>query len=142
MLARVDRHRLKVEAYSDRDRTLESLGFRSYRGYLRSRLWEIVRERALEIHGRTCRKCQRPANQVHHATYTRETLIGENVLGLVPVCAFCHETASVASGTVRPLAVTNFKLVRRKQRPGRQKAHFCRCGRMRKKNHPVCKRCR
>jgi len=148
----LNRQRVEQEPYSDRNETLRLLGFPSYRAYQRRKLWEIVRERALVIHGRICRKCGRPASQVHHASYLREVLIGEDIRALVPICAFCHKNASVTPRhsnarratalRVRHLHDTNNKL--RKYRPRNPKdrgPHWCGCGQMRKRTHKVCGRC-
>lgn len=170
MLGLRNRQSLTLEGYRDRNETLRLIGFKSYSAYGRSKLWRIIRERALQIHGNACAKCGRVATQVHHASYGREVLTGEDVRGLVPLCAGCHGGASRASKKaeqrdrleVRALGATNERLSRRFSRRStalRQlrlegklaksqrkalenpKPEFCACGQMRKKNNTQCKKC-
>lgn len=152
MIGRENRRRLACEPYSDRDETLRLIGFNTYSAYSRSRLWEIIRERALEIQGRRCRRCDRPATQVHHAVYSREVLIGEDIRGLVPLCAYCHKRASLtlrrSKGRlldrikVAHLHDTNAALLIAPAPKGRRRAHICKlCGKLRKKNKPFCRPC-
>ena len=139
------------EAYSDRNETLRLLGFQSYGSYTRSKLWKIIRERALDLNGRVCRKCKGTATQVHHGVYTRDTLTGEDVRGLVPVCGFCHRLGSTTPRgsksrrvdrlRVRHLSDTNAFLMKHKPRPERHGASWCECGQMRKHTHKRCRRC-
>lgn len=154
MIGMKTRQAISREAYSDRNETLFLLGFKTYGAYMRSKLWRIVRQRALDIHGETCRRCSEPATQVHHASYLREVLIGEDVRGLVPVCAYCHRGTSrtppasrarrVDRMKVRHLHDTNQRLAKKidwtpgKREPGHS---YCECGKMRKKNKLRCRTC-
>lgn len=151
-MSMVIRQQVTQEPYSDRNETLRLLGFGSYAAYLRSPLWKIVRERALEINGQRCRKCGGEAKQAHHAVYTREVLIGEDVRGIVPVCGGCHKLGSVTGRRskarlvdglrVKPLAETNVWLARADREVRSRHKHFwCECGSMRKKNHARCGAC-
>lgn len=146
------RQQVTREAYSDRNETLRLLGFPSYASYLKSSLWKIVRERALQIQGSQCRKCGGAATQAHHAVYTREVLTGEDVRGLVPVCGGCHKLASRTARTskarrrdglmVKHLADTNLWLARATKELGSKHKHYwCECGLMRKRSHAKCGAC-
>ncbi len=153
-MSRAIRRETAIECYRDRNETLRLLGFETPQKYLNSELWAIVRERAFQIHGRDCRRCKRPATQVHHASYLRDVLIGADVSGLVPVCGACHKSSSLTWGYTRAAKVdglkvrsvhdTNEKMARKINRAERSKraGYFCACGRMRKKSHATCKPCR
>lgn len=154
MIGMRNRQQLAREAYGDRDETLCLLGFKNYGAYLRSALWKIVRERALEIHGRKCRRCDEPATQAHHGVYTREVLIGEDVRGLVPFCGSCHKAASLTPRggkdrrldrvRVRHLHDTNALLRPRvgpKPRRRVRERFWCPCGNNRKERHSHCRAC-
>jgi hypothetical protein len=65
-------------------------GFATYRDYLRSDLWQDIRERVLDLHDRTCRLCSCVATQVHHRHYGIRTLTGKTPVHLLPVCGGCH----------------------------------------------------
>jgi hypothetical protein len=137
-----------MDAYADRDATLRSLGFASYFAYTHGALWRIVRERALAVNGRECRRCGRLAVQVHHASYLREVLTGEDVSPLWPVCRSCHRHASLRPDGVRALGDANARLARatrhgkwlRKKRR-RSQTVLCSCGNQKKVNHSVCRAC-
>jgi hypothetical protein len=150
LLGMRNRQTLAREPYSDRDETLRLLGFSGYTQYCRSRLWEIVRQRALDIHGAKCKKCGEPATQVHHAVYSREVLTGEDVRGLTPVCGGCHRAGSLPGrGTrdrkidrirVKHLHETNIFLAKASPRPHRG-GYWCECGQRRKRSHLKCRAC-
>lgn len=70
--------------------SLSLLGFSSYRLYLRSPLWRLVRERVFQVKGRACFLCADGATVVHHRKYTGLTLIGEDINSLCPICEGCH----------------------------------------------------
>ena len=80
--------------YAYRDDNLRRMGFRSYREYLRSQLWQALRAQALlNPDGTTkkCFRCWKTATQVHHRAYDPATLAGKNLWALVPVCAEHHK---------------------------------------------------
>ena len=145
------RQQITLEPYRDRNETLRLLGFATYAAYTRSKLWKIVRARALTINGATCRKCGGTATQAHHAVYTREVLTGEDVRGLVPICGWCHKHASTTARTskarrrdlltVRPLGDTNAWIAKPCRPKTGRREYWCECGKMRKKNHPRCRGC-
>lgn len=55
----------------------KELGFRSYDGYIRSRLWWSIRQIILERDGRCCQICGNPSKTVHHIDYTRVIMLGQ-----------------------------------------------------------------
>ena len=73
-----------------RQRTLYYLGFRSYKAYLRSKLWRSIRTRVFITKGRRCVLCGCKAQQVHHRSYDRATLLGLTLAFLEPICVKCH----------------------------------------------------
>lgn len=153
-MSRAIRNAVAREAYRDRDESLRLIGFTSYGAYLRSPLWEIVRERAFAIHGRSCRRCTAPATVVHHATYSRETLTGEDVRGLIPICGRCAKATSLTSRNddwarkdgrrIRALGDTNamlMKPIEPRTGPAPKGPRCFRCGRPRKIKKQECGRC-
>ena len=76
--------------YLARSMVLRTLGFSSYQEYLDSLLWKRIRARALKGTGGTCRICLGLARQVHHRDYGLDTLSGQRLDGLIPVCGGCH----------------------------------------------------
>ena len=75
-----------------RDKTLFRIGFASYRDYLRSPMWKMIRKVVLE-ETPVCEICNKAAaNQVHHIRYTYSALMGRprGRKYLVAVCRGCH----------------------------------------------------
>lgn len=69
---------------------LYELGFTSYESYLKSDLWRDIRSRAFDHWGHRCRPCGMPAREIHHSNYDIETLRGDSLHGLWPLCGNCH----------------------------------------------------
>lgn len=65
-------------------------GHKTYRGYLRSRLWKKIRARVMERDGLECQVCMRQARCVHHIDYKKRTLDGNNDASLISLCHDCH----------------------------------------------------
>lgn len=74
--------------YSERQRVLELLGYNSYRDYLLSPLWKSIRDKVLRGKCVICDKTD--ASQVHHRNYLYETLAGQCLDQLIPLCGKCH----------------------------------------------------
>ena len=63
-----------------------------YQGqYLRSSRWRRIRKRVLERDARVCQSCGGQGNVVHHRSYAREVLEGNDDSMLTTVCSGCHE---------------------------------------------------
>lgn len=75
----------------ERDKTLLKLGFASYRDYLHSKLWKLIRAGKLEETPK-CELCGCAARHVHHMDYTQDTLQGRKPWKLVCLCAGCHKS--------------------------------------------------
>jgi hypothetical protein len=80
---------IREVVYLNRWKVLRKLGFNSYNHYLSSPLWRGIRKKVLTTH-KFCRICHRKAVQVHHLSYSRAVLLGENLRPLVPICIGCH----------------------------------------------------
>lgn len=114
---------LALQEYRERDRVLGALGFGSYDEYLASPLWRDIRLRKLK-EGNHCYGCgSGPCWQVHHADYSRETLLGESLTGLRTICEKCHKACEFFAGTkLSPSQATARLEKRREQRLGVQPA--------------------
>lgn len=73
--------------YAERNRTLIELGFPSYSHYLGSDVWKEIRRLALKGN---CH-CGKQATQLHHRSYAKEVLLGEDLTQLLPICNGCHK---------------------------------------------------
>ena len=77
--------------YVKRDKLVTSLGYKSYKNYLRSELWKKIRSRILRRSKGRCEICHvNPARQVHHKRYSKKVLTGNDDSGLVAICDECH----------------------------------------------------
>jgi len=76
--------------YEERLTLLLKLGYATYKSYLKSDVWSEIRERCFTAFGTTCHFCDAAATQVHHSAYTIETLRGDSLVHLYPVCQKCH----------------------------------------------------
>ena len=93
--------------------SLQWLGFASYREYLGSDLWESIRSKVVNRES-TCCKCGETANQVHHLNYLFQTMNGNDLSGLVPICKSCHyKIEFTLSGKKRTLGHANGALAGR-----------------------------
>ena len=91
--------------YAGRNSTLLEMGFPSYNDYLASDLWTGIRNTVWQGKGRQCYLCAGVANVLHHISYGRETLKGEDVHNIVPICNSCHYLVEYNyKGHKRPLA--------------------------------------
>jgi hypothetical protein len=85
---------------------LKRLGYSSYTAYLASPLWAALRGQVLQA-APDCAVCARDARQVHHLDYDEETLAGNRLESLIPLCARCHRRAEFAGRKKRTLAGAN-----------------------------------
>ena len=93
--------------YAGRNYNLRQMGYSDYKEYLSSALWSRIRSLVL-FGSPECVACSRPADQVHHTAYDRNTLEGRTLECLVPVCQACHHSAEFySSGEKRPLTGAN-----------------------------------
>ena len=63
-----------------------------YRLYTRSAHWQAMKAEALELWGRCCALCDKPAMQVHHRPEGYRHLFAETARRhLIPSCRTCHK---------------------------------------------------
>ena len=94
--------------YEERDATLRKLGYANYAEYLASSLWRKIRERVLTDNDRQCVVCGERAEHVHHTSYAKQVLTGQDISSLLPLCPTCHEIGEFDScGRKRPLHRAN-----------------------------------
>lgn len=78
--------------YTERAANLRSIGFSSYREYLKSSLWRRVRKQVFAAQGTTCQGCHvDDCNTVHHIDYDIPTLLGKRLDKLMVICGRCHK---------------------------------------------------
>lgn len=78
--------------YVERNEILREIGFANYQDYLSSPLWHEIRTKRLAIQS-TCSCCNGPAKVVHHDTYYKKLLLGDDISikrDLYPLCHACH----------------------------------------------------
>lgn len=77
--------------YHSRDSHLRTLGFLSYRQYVRSEFYREIRLRVFREKGRWCMTCPNTANEIHHNRYNLADLSGRTLEFLVQICRPCHD---------------------------------------------------
>ena len=95
-----------------RNYVLKAYGFTNYADYLKSELWTSIRLQVLT--GATCAcGCGKPANVVHHKSYTEANLMGTSLRGLVPINFDCHHKIEFSGERKTSLGEANRKLKNR-----------------------------
>lgn len=72
------------------DVALSFMGFGTYKDYLKSDLWNDIRERVFERDGSKCQCCGNDAVTAHHISYNFEVMMGDQDESLMSVCNSCH----------------------------------------------------
>lgn len=143
---------------------LKSIGFGCYADYLASPLWASIRSRVYASKGRMCLDCKmRRATQIHHRQYDLETLKGDTLNYLVPICRQCHraehglETPQTVAPIVIPWNPQNYrvrkknkatkavgtpKTARKQGKLSRQQKHWAATASMRPPQTVACTVCR
>jgi hypothetical protein len=80
-----------IKCYTERNENLKQLGFNSYDEYLKSPLWQEIRNKVLERDKQICCVCSKVGNQVHHLSYNIEVLNGQDMDKLKCICGRCHK---------------------------------------------------
>jgi hypothetical protein len=83
--------------YRERNALLKTLGFRTYKDYLESWLWQEIKRKAFALHGYACVFCKEKSILLHHKSYHRKVLLGEDLTPLAPMCRECHEMVELDS---------------------------------------------
>ena len=132
-----------MNCYERRDKTIRSIGFSSYRSYLKSSLWKRIRRKVLDRSNDLCEVCGKDANQVHHRSYTREVLLGNNLTWLTAVCDDCHVSAEFDGDRKRTVTKTNHVMNKSTWGSGRRVRGQCvNCKKNpTKKGNLICGRC-
>jgi hypothetical protein len=82
----------RLKAYGKRNRRLVNSGLAdSYREYLDSPRWALIRAAIMERDNNTCQMCFKPAGCVHHNNYSRAILEGRSINGAFALCHGCHK---------------------------------------------------
>lgn len=76
--------------YLQRNKSLPYLGYSSYRDYLRSSDWSVIRKDKM-TNCPNCECCGKPASCIHHYCYHDSVLLGLYPALLVSVCNCCHK---------------------------------------------------
>lgn len=109
-----------MKEYRKRNEKLPLLGYSTYREYLGSPEWAVIRADKLRRFP-DCLLCQNPACQVHHLNYRDDTLLGLNNRGLVTLCRGCHEGIEFDGGRKRTMPEANRFLRAKAQELGRHR---------------------
>jgi len=103
--------RLVRICYKERNQNLKILGYVSYRDYLKSSLWQSIRERVFAISKR-CFVCGESGKEVHHFGYGLEVLKGKDIAKLKCICRNCHQNAEFrTTGDKLPVDLVNVKML-------------------------------
>lgn len=76
--------------YAGRNETLRELGFATYKIYLESEQWKEIKRKAYAKHGYKCKLCPKKATELHHFSYSKSVLLGNDLDKIIPVCGGCH----------------------------------------------------
>jgi hypothetical protein len=99
-----------MNEYQQRDGVLSEMGFPSYREYLRSPLWKSIWRKVLNRDGNRCHVCGKWAIQVHHLSYERNVLLGDDLSQLRSICRGCHKRIEFTpEGNKNDLPLANCK---------------------------------
>ena len=98
----------KVAPSQKKQRPLDVMEMDYNQQYLKSARWRKIKKRILERDQNVCQCCGGHGNYVHHRSYSRETLVGEDDAMLVTVCAGCHNLIHFDdNGTKRSVEATD-----------------------------------
>lgn len=81
--------KIEKRHWKNREKYLKDMGFSSYREYLDSDYWISIRSCVLEFDD-NCYHCSKKADCVHHNSYSKMALEGEDLSKLIPLCKNCH----------------------------------------------------
>ena len=122
-------------SYGQRDIQLEYIGFKSYKEYLKSDMWEAIRSKKI-CEQKKCLLCNHSVKDnlvIHHYDYDRDTLEGKSLDALIVLCKKCHasieffikngkpikRTLNAANGVLASKLADKAKAPRHKKRPHR-----------------------
>ena len=99
-----------------RDKILLDHGYRSYSAYLKSDMWQGIKDRAGLLRGHQCYCCGQKSQAFHHRYYSEKNLISpddkEILSSIYPVCNKCHEKIhkSRVNGRFHKMSVSRMKM--------------------------------
>jgi hypothetical protein len=135
-----------MNTYADRNHLLKEMGYESYRAYLDSDLWWSIKAQAFIFHGKACKLCRVEAVTLHHLGYGRDTLLGESLDQIVPLCDSCHHkvefTSKGAKRTLVQAQTAYMRLWKELPKWKRTRGKCVRCGNKAKKGSRYCTPCR
>jgi hypothetical protein len=105
-------------AYAQRNQNLPWLGYASYREYLQSDDWKLLRQAALNENP-TCVTCNCRATAVHHYCYNDSVLLGLYPELLLPMCAIYHHDIEFRAKEKQSLPQVQQSLLKKLRRLGR-----------------------
>jgi hypothetical protein len=106
-----------MPCYEEREQVLRSVGYTSYSEYLKSPEWQAIRKAQLG-YCPDCLVCGRKADQVHHLSYSPETILGWQSRDLASLCRACHRSIELDGKKKRTLIAANQELLRGVQANG------------------------
>lgn len=131
--------RKNASRYAIRHAALTLLGFDTYDAYLASELWATIRTRILARDGHKCLACGKKAHSVHHVTYAKSVMSGQDDAQLMSICRGCHKAIEF-TGTTKLVHTTDINLKLRK-RTVRIKTGLMHSKGVRKFLNPRCRCC-
>lgn len=90
-MARPKIFRKPVNHWAARSKILSLMGLSSYESYLQTELWSLIRMSVMMRDKWKCRCCKSHATDVHHRTYSKRVLTGQDLRQLYSLCHPCHE---------------------------------------------------
>lgn len=105
--------------YLSRNNCLPYLGYSSYREYLQSSDWKIIRKTKLEQHPR-CECCDEQAFCVHHYCYSDSVMLGLYLDLLISICDRCHTSIEFIDDYKLPLERSQKELHKLLKRNGKR----------------------
>ena len=133
-----------MNIYVERSKLLIEMGFANYKEYLKSPLWKAISQNVLRRDSYRCTRCGRRAWQVHHGSYTRNVLEGDDLTKLYSVCWQCHNKAEFRKGkkTYIQSATAYIRGGKHKTRKlKRIKYNLCVCGKQKQRHWKKCSAC-
>ena len=95
---RTDNPDRNATSYKDRSRILRSIGYATYKEYLKTPLWATIRACVFRNKGNRCCICQERADVIHHSHYSKAIFAGSSYRYLYPICRECHTCVEYKDG--------------------------------------------
>jgi len=89
-VAKLDNLRDEPQSYGQRDKIVKSMGLASYKTYLKTSMWQLIRDEVKARDKGLCRVCCDLGAEAHHFCYSLEVLMGRKNEKIIFVCSRCH----------------------------------------------------